>query len=169
MLKSISIGLLEDYSVDAWEKTDYAKYYYDNFVNTKKTLNVLGLYEYTFRDCWLFFKNFWITSVTKADIDLIIQKNNVEHEVNDMIGIFSNKNLIMVMLESIDSFVVNEDVMPTLSYMMNNGWNFIQRYSALIDGGSTIATEFTSMTSLFYNDRNINYIRNNYNYSFMIF
>ncbi len=75
----------------------------------------------------------------------------------------------MVMLESIDNFVVNEDVMPTLSYMMNNGWNFTQRYSALTGGGSTIATEFTSMTSLFYNDRNINYIRNNYNYSFMIF
>ena len=162
LTRVIALKMLGSNEEDTWQEIKNPRYHYNYYINANNSLLVSGLYEYTFRDCWLFFKNFWITSVTKADIDLIIQKNNVEHEVNDMIGIFSNKNLIMVMLESIDSFVVNEDVMPTLSYMMNNGWNFTQRYSALIGGGSTIATEFTSMTSLFYNDRNINYIKSSY-------
>lgn len=165
LARVVTLFSLESYDETAWEKIMFPKYYYDNFINPKKSLSVIGLYEYTSRDFWLFLKERFSTYGTKEEIDEILSNNNAVYEENEKTGIFSGKNLIMIMMESIDNAVVNEEVMPTLSYMKKNGWSFTERYSASNSGGSTIATEFTSMTGLFYNNKDKKYVKNNYKYS----
>ena len=52
------------------------------------------------------------------------------------------KNIIMIMLESIDSWLVTDETMPTLTYLKNTGIDFTNRYSPAFGGGYTINTEF---------------------------
>ena len=40
------------------------------------------------------------------------------------------------MMESIDSWIVDEETMPTLSHMMETGINFTNRYSPFFNGGA---------------------------------
>lgn len=138
-------------SKNDWENVNTERYYYYNFVNSKRSLAVLGLYEYTYRDMRLSLVNKFSKYGTNEEIETIIKKHHVDIEKNDYTGIFKDKNLVMVMLESIDYATVEEDVMPTFTKILNNGWSFPERYSALSDGGSTILTEYVSQTGLFYN------------------
>ena len=71
----------------------------------------------------------------------------MEYNENEYTGIFEGKNLIMIQMESIDNLVINEDTMPTLTYMRENGWNFTGRYSTNV---STFYTEFAILTGLYY-------------------
>jgi phosphoglycerol transferase MdoB-like AlkP superfamily enzyme len=45
-------------------------------------------------------------------------------------------------MESIDSWLITEDVMPTLYKMMNEGINFTNHYSVMYDSGATFNSEF---------------------------
>lgn len=155
-----------EYTDDDWQNVSYPKYYYLNLVNPKKSLTTMGLYEYTFKDClnYLKIKNNTFGSIEQINNTLNKYKRN--HDSNEFSGIFKDKNLIMIMMESVDYAAISEDSTPTLYKMMHEGWSFSNRYSALSTGGSTILTEYTSLTGLIYNTIYYNKIMgNDYNYS----
>ena len=137
-------------SKDTWQDISYPRYYYDNLANPKKSLAVLGLYEYTARDIHVYINNKMTHFGSKKEINKTIKKYHTSREDNEYTGVFKDKNVIMIMLESIDYVIVDEETMPNMYRMMHEGWTFPKRFSALSTGGSTIATEYTSMTSLFY-------------------
>ena len=139
-------------STDEWENVNSAKYYYNNFVNSKKSLAVLGLYEYTYRELHLSFKNRHNKYGNVDSIKDNLKKYHVNRENNEYTGLFKDKNLIMVMLESIDYVTIDEKAMPTFTNVLNNSWVFPERYSALSDGGSTLLTEYVSQTGLIYDN-----------------
>jgi len=112
----------------------------------------MGYYEYSIRDMYLYIKENYMIAYSKADADELFAKNDVKKENNEYTGIFAGKNLIMIMMESIDEIMINKEAMPTLYKMRNSGWNFTNRYSVLSNGGSTIVTEFNSLSGLFYNN-----------------
>ena len=150
----------------SWEEISSPRYYYTYFINPKKSLSVLGLYEYTMRDIHFYIKNRTTTYGSKAEIETTFAKYKSNYEKNEYTGIFKDKNLIMIMLESIDYVTIDEKAMPKMYKMMKEGWSFPNRYSALSTGGSTIATEYASMSGLYYDSvyyNNINH--NNYPYS----
>ena len=154
----------KNYKYGDWQEVTYGKYYYNRFVNPKRSLATLGLYEYTLRDIRLYL--FKEKTGTVDEINEYIETHNRELSSNEYTGIFKDKNLIMIMLESIDEVVVNDEAMPTMTYMRNNGWDFTKRYNSLSGGGSTILTEYVSMTGIFYDVSNYSSINNNtYPYS----
>lgn len=53
------------------------------------------------------------------------------------------------MMESIDSWLINDEVMPTLSYLKNSGIDFSNRYSPSFGCGMTINSEFASLTGIY--------------------
>jgi len=67
---------------------------------------------------------------------------------NDMTGIFEGKNLIVVLMESVNMIAINEKDFPTLYKLYNEGISFRNNYSPR-NNCSTGNNEFTSMTSLF--------------------
>ena len=163
VLGYLSMG---NYEEKSWKEITYPKYYYNNFVNPKRSLSTLGIYEYTFRDLQLYFENMNTKFGSVEEIESYMNAFNRERKDNDYTGIFKDKNVIMIMMESIDEVVANKETMPTLAYMRENGWNFTKRYNALTSGGSTLLTEYTSMTGLFYDLANYSNINNNtYPYS----
>jgi len=163
ILKNVSINKLDDFLPhNGWTEKTYPRYFADNLINANKNVSVLGMYEYTFKDILKYIENMTTTYGSVEEIEKQIKNSPFKNEENEYTGIFKDKNLIMIMMESIDNVVVNEEVMPTLYKMKNEGWDFTKRYSSLSDGGSTIATEYSTITGLFYSYTN-QYDLNTYN------
>ena len=147
----VGIHDLQPYSDDDFNRLLYTGYYYDNYVNPIRSMQVSGLYEFSFRDLYLNLKYMFLSSSDKGNIDKIIAEDDRKLEKNEYTDIFKDKNLIMIMMESIDNVVVNDNTMPTLMKMKKNSLDFSNRYGQFIYKGSTISTEFTSLTGLYDN------------------
>lgn len=65
---------------------------------------------------------------------------------NEYTGLFEGKNLIYIMAESFDGYMVNEELTPTLYKLIHNGFYFSNYYSPT--NLSTIGGEFSLLTGL---------------------
>lgn len=152
---------LEDYETTDWNQVQYPKYYYDNFINSNRSLSVLGFYGYHIRDAYLYYKSFTEAFGSSEEIESLLDSFGSSSE-NEMTGIFEGKNLIMIQMESIDKLVVTPEIMPALYYMKSNGWDFSGRYT---DNLSTLASEFVFTTGLYQVGNYYNINKNNYSES----
>ena len=88
---------------------------------------------------------------------------------NKYTGLFEDKNVIFVQLESIDSFLVTKEIMPTLYSLKNNSINFNNHYSFVSGGGSTFNSEYMVNTGyttpITINKGAYTFSKNNYSYS----
>lgn len=69
-------------------------------------------------------------------------------EKNDYTGIFKDKNVIVILLESVNNIMINEEYFPTLYKLYNEGLTFTNNYSPR-NNCSTGNNEFSTLTSLF--------------------
>lgn len=69
-------------------------------------------------------------------------------EKNDYTGLFENKNLIVIMMESTNTIALNEAYFPNISKLANEGWNFTNAFSPR-NSCSTGNNEMSGMTSLY--------------------
>ena len=164
LTRVIALKMLGSNEEDTWQEIKNPRYHYNYYINANNSLLVSGLYEYTFRDFYLYLKNNYTTYGSIKEIEEYINNSTYENNENDMTGYFENKNLIMIMLESIDNLVINDEVMPTLNYMRENGWDFTGRYTS---NCSTIATEYASMTGLYHLGSSFNISNNQYSNSLL--
>lgn len=135
------------------DETDYKslnniKNIYNNYININKAYSISGLYEYTFNDLYksIFKENKYDSKKLKKEIDNYLV--NKEHVYNDYTNIFKDKNLILVMMESMDEFLITESTMPTLYKLKNTGINFSNHYSPSFGGGDTFNSEYSINTGL---------------------
>jgi len=134
-----------------WEDNNNPKNIYINLTNNNKGLEVSGLYEYSFRNFYLFLYNNYFVNKDKLtnEIEEHFNNNSKELQVNEYTNIFKDKNIIYILMESIDSWLVTKDVMPTLYKLQNEGLNFTNKYTPVFGGGQTINTEFATHTGLY--------------------
>lgn len=157
-------------SETAWDAWKVPKNVYNTYGSKNRSLMTSGMYEYIFRDMYLYTKNHFFRNDKKivSEIDNYMSNLKITTEKNEYTGIFKDKNLIMIMLESVDDWLVTEDAMPTLYNMSKEGINFTNRYAPFFGSGMTINSEFASVSSLYAitSDKAIyNYSYNNFNYS----
>lgn len=67
---------------------------------------------------------------------------------NEYTGMFEGKNLIVIMMESVNNILLNEEFYPNFAKIANNGWYFENAYSPR-NSCSTGNNEMTGMTSLY--------------------
>ncbi len=124
----------------------YAKGVYRNFTDTARSMHTAGAYQYVFRN---------VLRMTFPEKDLLADSagaaadyfaENTPSPENDMTGLFEGKNVIMVMMESMDGWMIDEKYTPTISYMMKNGINFTNHFASTFGTGYTFNTEFTVNT-----------------------
>ena len=176
----MSIGFIYNYNKksltniqDGWDSTSVLSNnanYYTNWLNSVNNLKISGTYEYIVRDLYF--------SFIKKD-NVIEAKNNVnkyleEHKIGEKkeqnyYGLFKDKNLIFVMLESMDDWMINENATPTIYEMMHHGFNFTNHYSPGYVTGETANTEFIANTGMYPSinklSPNYAYVKNDYPYS----
>ncbi len=134
-----------------WEAAYHAKNVYLDYNNQNKNLEVSGIYELLFRSAYLYFKEriFFDQGQIREEIDLELDQLDEISTQNKYTGLFKGKNLIYILMESIDSWLVTEEVMPTLTQLEKTGWNFTNRYAPSFGGGQTINSEFAMNTGLY--------------------
>lgn len=127
-----------------WDCASNITNVYDDFVDTKRCMILCGMYEYTFRDIWEIINPFDTLQYEKEveEIDEKLSDLDSEKEINNKTGIFKNKNLILVQLENIDTWMLTKENMPNLYKLKQEGINFENHYSVGFATGKTFNTEF---------------------------
>ena len=133
-------------------KTNYNNpiHYYKYHSVYTNALVALGLYEYTYRDIYFtLFK--YLKDNENEEEKKLSKKYERTYEENEYTGIFKDKNLIMILLESMDERILREEITPTIVRLRKESLDFQKRYSYVPTGGCTLCTEFTMVTGLYYN------------------
>ena len=167
-LAILSLG--EKVDNNNWNFWNTEKNIYLDYNSPSRSFIISGTYEYLFRDIYTYFRDLSKEEKNNElkEINNYINNLNYTKENNEYTNIFKDKNIIMIMMESIDSWLITEEVMPTLTNIKNTGIDFTNRYSPAFGGGSTINTEFSSLTGLYATITNkpiYRYDENNYDYS----
>lgn len=146
------------------------KIVYTEWTNSKIAMEVSGIYEYIFRDLYLSLLS--TKNVNKANeyVEKHIGKYlNQTLEKNEYYGLFENKNLILVMMESADDWQINEKSTPTIYKMKEEGINFTNHHSPHYVTGKTAQSEFMANTGIYPKFNSVlphyGYVDNNYKYS----
>lgn len=136
---------------NTWQENYNAKSIYSNFTNPNTSMYITGLYEYSIRTVYKHFYNLITLDKTalKKEIDNYDSIYGINYSTNDYTGIFKGKNVIYIMMESIDSWVIDDDTMPNLKKLKETGLNFSNRYSPFFNGGQTINSEFALNTGMY--------------------
>lgn len=122
---------------------------YADFTDVNHSVGVAGIYQFTVRDFLLSSGlEQWIENASvHSELDAEYAKREGMYNIeNDMTGIFEGKNLIYIMLESIDTWMIEEEYMPELYALQQKSINFVNHYSPLFINAGTFNTEFTSLT-----------------------
>ena len=131
-----------------WSSWRNARNIYENFNDSNKSIKVCGFFEYNIRS---FYMTYLKPEQKITDEELEFLENAYAEEMstkNKYTGKYKDKNLIIVQLEGMDSWIVNKNDTPTIYNMMNNSINFTKHYSFYNGGGSTFNSEFAINTGL---------------------
>lgn len=147
--------LAEDISeVFTWENThntDSDASRYKNVSDINRCLSFCGGYHYLFRS---FAVTYHLDGAPdyeqmRSELDeyyAAAEKN--EHPDNEMSGVFKDKNLILIMMESIDTWMITEDYMPNLYELQQKSINFVNHYTPMFISAGTFNSEFIANTGL---------------------
>lgn len=120
---------------------------YENWSHNKRAVAMFGGYEYFFRDLRLSFQK---NEPTQEELDEIeTYLSSKERSENEMTGLFEGKNLILVLMESVDDWLVTPEDTPTIYRLMSEGINFSQMYTPIFGIAYTLNSEFSSYTGLY--------------------
>lgn len=139
--------VLGEDTVLVWDQHTDPSFLYDNFSDDQANMNMLGLYQYTFRDVQnIVSSGGGITQEEQAALEAWTAGRT--HGENDMSGIYEGKNLMLIQLESIDTWMLTEEYMPNLYALKENSLSFVNHYTPAYITAGTFNTEFMVNTSL---------------------
>lgn len=135
--------------MDQWDVWRKPKVVYKNFSDINKSFEMTGLYQFTYLNLHtaLFSKN-ECDDETREKIDNYFEQKG-EMPINEYTGLFKGKNVIAVMMESMDTWLIDEVNTPTLYKMMNEGINFSNYNAPFFGAGFTFGSEFAFNTGYF--------------------
>ncbi len=139
--------VLGEDTVLVWDQHTNPSFLYDNFSDDQANMNMLGLYQYTFRD---------VQNIVTAGGDISEEERAAlgewisgrTHVENDMTGHFAGKNLMLIQLESIDTWMLTPEYMPNLYALKQDSLHFANHYTPAYITAGTFNTEFMVNTSL---------------------
>ena len=130
-----------------WEIWQRPALIYNEYRDSKKALFTSGLYQYTAKSVAKLFKDSDVD--VKTEIEFARKTLSNERTSNEMTGILRGKNVIFVLMESIDDFLINEKYTPEIKKMMDNGINFANHYTPNMGTGFTFNSEFAANTGFY--------------------
>lgn len=129
-----------------WDQNEDPAFLYEDFSDSRACLSMLGLYQYTFRDLQLLLpRGSSLSDSERAEIAEYAASR--AHTDNGMTALFAGKNLILVQLEAIDTWML-EDYMPNLRAVKEQSIVFANHYTPAYITAGTFNTEFMVNTGL---------------------
>ncbi len=139
------IAVRAEKNAGQWKLWDRPTLIYEVFTDSNKSLSVAGLYQYTFKSMYRMAVS--ANEFTEEDIRLVNEYfagKNLEE--NNMTGLFEGKNVIVVLMESMDDWMIDYKYTPTIKRMMDTGINFTNHYMPCWGTGYTFNSEFAVNT-----------------------
>jgi len=145
---SVRYGVLKSENDEIiWDQNNDPAFLYQDFSDTRNNLCMLGIYQYTFRD---------LTNVIDFGSGISAEeRESLEewaaargHSANEMSGIYEGKNLILIQLEAIDTWMIDEDYMPNLYAIKQNSLQFTKHHTPAYITAGTFNTEFMVNTGI---------------------
>lgn len=131
---------------DTWRKP---RAVYKNFTDANRSFEITGLYQYLYLDAYTtLFPNERYSEEDYKKVESYFEAKG-EMPENEYTGLFKGKNVIAVMMESMDSWTIDKNTTPTLHYMMSNGINFTNYNAPLFGSGFTLGSEFAFNTGYY--------------------
>jgi len=119
---------------------------YKSFTDTNRSLKLTGLYQYTARN---FAVSFGIGTDSRSIEELTgIFEGREVPAANELSGSLKGKNLMLVMLESIDTWMAKPEYMPNFCKLLDEGVEFTDFYTPLFLSAGTFNTEIITQTGL---------------------
>lgn len=133
----------------AWNewKNDYDMYRTcgDPYMVTK----LVGIQQYTMRYIVVEAEKHWMDHSKDAAIAQDFFNSRPAHEANLHTGEFKGKNVIVVLMESIDDWLITEDTMPNLYKMKENSYWFTNFYTPMFGAAATFNSEYAVNTGYY--------------------
>ena len=147
---------------------------YNTMYDGKNVYNICGIYQLTFRDIWVH-ELYPLTPAYCRELenqtqqlqDYFAQRDT--QEANEMTGIFAGKNVVLVLMESMDDWMITQEDTPTLYRLMQGGISFTDFYTPGFGTARTINTEFCVNTGIYLpttGEYVFDYVTNDFSQSF---
>ena len=145
---------------------------YENMFNAHRLYQVCGLYQTLAKDVYTnviypVTPGYAIAQTHASEtIDTYFAEKKSSGN-NDMTGLLKDKNVILVLMESMDDWMLGEHT-PTINRLMAEGINFTNFYTPPYGGIRTFNTEFCINTGSFLSSQGgyaFDYVTNTYNQS----
>ena len=160
------------YAGSDYGRSQSAEAAYDNMFNAHRLYQVCGLHQMLCKDVYVH----GIYPLTpgyvqaqkeaRSQIDAWFDAKG-EPEDNAMTGLLAGKNVVLVLMESMDDWMLGDHT-PTINRLMSEGINFTRFYTPVYGGIRTFNTEFCANTGSFLSSQGgyaFDYVTNSYNQS----
>ena len=146
---------------------------YNTMYDAKNVYEICGVYQLTFRDVWVH-QVYPLTPAYRKELAAQTDEINEyfsrrgEKQENDMTGIFAGKNVVLVLMESMDDWMITPEDTPTLLRLMEEGISFTDFYTPGYGTARTINSEFCVNTGIYLptnGDYVFDYVTNDFNQS----
>ena len=127
---------------------------YNTMYDARKVYNITGIYQLTARDIWVneiypLTPGYRTTLKQQTQtVDAFFNKRG-ETQANSMTGLFKGKNVVMVLMESMDDWLITESNTPTICKLMDEGINFANFYTPGFGSARTLNSEFCMNTGIY--------------------
>lgn len=122
---------------------------YNSFTDTTNCCMLSGLYQYTARDIWhLIRPASLMTPLDRQKAGQYIAEYEANETENEYTGLLAGKNVILIQLEAMDTWLIDPDYTPTLARLKSEGLAFTNHYTPSFIPAGTFNTEFMVNTSL---------------------
>ncbi len=160
------------YAVSDYGRSQSAEAAYDNMFNTHRLYQVCGLYQTLCKDIYrhTIYPLTPVHALAQAQAEEAIDTwfaSRDPREDNAMTGCLAGKDVILVLMESMDDWMIGEHT-PTLQSLMAEGIQFTRFYTPVYGGIRTFNTEFAINTGSFLSSQGgyaFDYVTNTYNQS----
>ena len=157
--------------------TDYgraqsAEAAYDNMFNAHRLYQVCGTYQTAFKDIYRNMIYPAMPGYASAREEAIEEidayfADRGDAGTNDMTGVFAGKNVVFVLMESMDDWVLGEHT-PTINRLMEEGICFTNFYTPVYGSVRTFNSEFCANTGTFLSSQGgyaFDYVTNDFSQS----
>ena len=160
------------YAGSDYGRSQSAEAAYDNMFNTHRLYQVCGLYQTLAKDVYanaiypLTPSHAAAQAAGKHEINAYFDQRT-ESGDNAMTGLLEGKNVVLVLMESMDDWMIGEHT-PTLCKLMDEGISFTRFYTPVYGGIRTFNTEFCINTGSFLSSQGgyaFDYVTNSYTQS----
>lgn len=127
---------------------------YHTMFDAKKAYDITGIYQLTLRDLWVN-ELYPLTPGYRSELDRqtdIIDtyfSQRGAHTDNEMTGRYAGKNVILVLMESMDDWMVTYQDTPTIKKLMNESIRFTNFYTPGYGSARTLNSEFCMNTGIY--------------------